>query len=364
MFFIPFIPNQLNTVILLSLTFLTLIFFFLNSTLSKSNRVVNNSSTLVADNSISFFLEITNIRVVLLFTMLSFFYFSNIRITSSFVLYNQLYINSFSMFITLFIYIIYFILVYLIYILYFYKQHVSLEYLYSIILYIHSSLYLYMSSTIYSFFFIIELIGVSTLLLFSSISINSTYEVNQHNNNNLSVSKPTKLVSSLFIQFWISFFSSITLILFLILSLYIWNTSYFYEINLLIESSIDNTTSSIHPLYKSFWCMLFIFSFFIKSGLSPFHTLKLDIYKGITLTTVYCYTLLYFTGTYMYFIYILLCLLPTILLYNYYLIILILLGCSFYLGVSLFSNKYLKVFLALSSVLNSLLILLIALPIM
>lgn len=201
MFFIPFIPNQLNTVILLSLTFLTLIFFFLNSTLSKSNRVVNNSSTLVADNSISFFLEITNIRVVLLFTMLSFFYFSNIRITSSFVLYNQLYINSFSMFITLFIYIIYFILVYLIYILYFYKQHVSLEYLYSIILYIHSSLYLYMSSTIYSFFFIIELIGVSTLLLFSSISINSTYEVNQHNNNNLSVSKPTKLVSSLFIQF-------------------------------------------------------------------------------------------------------------------------------------------------------------------
>lgn len=201
MFFIPFIPNQLNTVILLSLTFLTLIFFFLNSTLSKSNRVVNNSSTLVADNSISFFLEITNIRVVLLFTMLSFFYFSNIRITSSFVLYNQLYINSFSMFITLFIYIVYFILVYLIYILYFYKQHVSLEYLYSIILYIHSSLYLYMSSTIYSFFFIIELIGVSTLLLFSSISINSTYEVNQHNNNNLSVSKPTKLVSSLFIQF-------------------------------------------------------------------------------------------------------------------------------------------------------------------
>jgi hypothetical protein len=201
LFFIPFIPNQLNTVILLSLTFLTLIFFFLNSTLSKSNRVVNNSSTLVADNSISFFLEITNIRVVLLFTMLSFFYFSNIRITSSFVLYNQLYINSFSMFITLFIYIVYFILVYLIYILYFYKQHVSLEYLYSIILYIHSSLYLYMSSTIYSFFFIIELIGVSTLLLFSSISINSTYEVNQHNNNNLSVSKPTKLVSSLFIQF-------------------------------------------------------------------------------------------------------------------------------------------------------------------
>lgn len=201
MFFIPFIPNQLNTVILLSLTFLTLIFFFLNSTLSKSNRVVNNSSTLIADNSISFFLEITNIRVVLLFTMLSFFYFSNIRITSSFVLYNQLYINSFSMFITLFIYIVYFILVYLIYILYFYKQHVSLEYLYSIILYIHSSLYLYMSSTIYSFFFIIELIGVSTLLLFSSISINSTYEVNQHNNNNLSVSKPTKLVSSLFIQF-------------------------------------------------------------------------------------------------------------------------------------------------------------------
>lgn len=201
MFFIPFIPNQLNTVILLSLTFLTLIFFFLNSTLSKSNRVVNNSNTLVADNSISFFLEITNIRVVLLFTILSFFYFSNIRIISGFVLYNQLYINSFSMFITLFIYIIYFILVYLIYILYFYKQHVSLEYLYSIIIYIHSSLYLYMSSTIYSFFFIIELIGVSTLLLFSSISINSTYELNQHNNNNLSVSKPTKLVSSLFIQF-------------------------------------------------------------------------------------------------------------------------------------------------------------------
>jgi hypothetical protein len=364
LFFVPFLPNQTNIILILTFSLLTLIFFFLNSILGKSNRVISNNNTLVSDSSISFFLEITNIRVTLLSAALLLLYFSNFRVVAGFTLFNQLHVNSFNVFTTIFVLTFYFILIYFIYILYFYKQYVSLEYVYAITIYIYSSVYLYMSSTIYSFFFIIEVMGVSTLLLFSSISINSTSELNQSGNvdGTVVVTKPTKLASSLFIQFWISFFSSVALVLFLVLSLYMWNTSYFYEIDLLMQLFKDNTAKT-HPVYVSIWCLLFIFSFFAKSGISPFHILKLDIYKGITLSTVYCYTILYFVSTYMYFIYIILCLVPSIIVYNYYLIVLILLGCSVYLGISLFSNKYLKVFLALSSVLNSLLLLLIALPI-
>jgi hypothetical protein len=364
LFLVPYLSNQVNIILSLFIGLPTLILFFLNSTYNKSNKITNNNNSSIIDNSISSFNELTSIRVLLLSILVTLIVISNLRLVSSFNMFGQLFISSLCVYFITILLIVYLFLVYLFYLLFFYKQHLSLEYLYSICIYMYSSLYLYMSISIYSFFFIIEVMGVATILLFSSNSLTTPFgpETSSSSNYGIPYSKPTKLAASLFIQFWMSFFSSIMLILFLILSIYFWNTSNFNEINLILTlAKLDYT--HIHPLYVSLWDMLFVLAFFIKSGISPFHILKMDLYKGLSLSTVYCYTILYFVGIYIYFLYIIYYLLPHILHNNFYLLEFMLVISSFYLIITLFSSKYLKVFLALSSVLNSVLLLLISLPI-
>ena len=104
----------------------------------------------------------------------------------------------------------------------FYKLNLSLEYLYSLVIFFVMSPLLYLSSSIYSFFFILEVLGVLVVLLFSSLTSSGS----QKNAENSYVSDivspaPSRLITSLFTQFWISFFSTVLIVLFLIVSLFV-----------------------------------------------------------------------------------------------------------------------------------------------
>lgn len=181
-------------------------------------------SVLVKDYApVSYSNEISFSRATFIVFLISLFVLSGLRFISGFMFFEQLIINPFTRDILLVSLCLYTLLQYVTYLMSFYKVTFSLEYLYSLAIFFLVSPVLYLSSSLYSFFFLLEVLGVLIVLLFSSL----TYIGPKRDNNELSYSSntvnpaPAKLVISLFTQFWVSFFSSVLLVLFLILSLFV-----------------------------------------------------------------------------------------------------------------------------------------------
>ena len=135
----------------------------------------------------------------------------------------------------------------------------------------------------------------------------------------------------------------------------------YFELDVIISSSASSK-GSVHTFFIMLWDFLFIFGFFLKAGIAPFHLFKVEIYRGLTLFTVFMYTFLYFISFFLYFVYVVYALLPHILYYNFYILEVLVFYATLYLSMSLFSNRHIKTFLALSSILNSLILFAVALP--
>lgn len=135
----------------------------------------------------------------------------------------------------------------------------------------------------------------------------------------------------------------------------------YFELNTIISAS-GGSKGPAHTILIILWDSLFIFGFFLKAGIAPFHLFKVEIYRGLPFFTVFIYTFLYFISFFLYFIYVVYILLPHILYYNFYILELIIVYASLYLSASLFSNRHVKTFLALSSILNSLVLFAVIVP--
>lgn len=135
----------------------------------------------------------------------------------------------------------------------------------------------------------------------------------------------------------------------------------YFELDVIISSSASSK-GSVHTFFIMLWDFLFIFGFFLKAGIAPFHLFKVEIYRGLPFFTVFMYTFLYFISFFLYFIYVVYALLPHILYYNFYVLEILVVYATLYLSMSLFSNRHVKTFLALSSILNSLILFAVVLP--
>ena len=129
----------------------------------------------------------------------------------------------------------------------------------------------------------------------------------------------------------------------------------YFELNTIIMASRSESTP-VHTVFLILWDFLFIFGFFFKAGIAPLHLFKIEVYRGLPFFTVFLYTFLYFLSFFLYFLYVVYWLLPHILYYNFYILELLIIYAVLYLYASLFSNRHLKTFLALSSILNSLIL--------
>jgi len=118
----------------------------------------------------------------------------------------------------------------------------------------------------------------------------------------------------------------------------------------------DVKPGTAHSLFIILWDFLFILGFFLKSGLAPLHLFKIEIYRGLPFFTIFIYTFLYFLSFFLYFIYLVHWLMPHILFYNAYILEFFVAYGVLYLSMTLFSSRHTKTFLALSSILNSLVI--------
>lgn len=110
------------------------------------------------------------------------------------------------------------------------------------------------------------------------------------------------------------------------------------------------TTTNLNIRFILF---IFIFSVFIKMGITPFHLFKIEVYKGIPLLSIFFYTTYYFSIFFLFFLFFLSDFLGIFASMYYNLLTLIILGGSIYTLILIFDVNFLKAFFAYSTIINS-----------
>ncbi len=209
---------------------------------------------------------------------------------------------------------------------------------------------IFFSNNLYSFFFILE---VSVLYIFFQF-INNKLRLKLKNSiNNLNSVFIKNYIYLIFFNFWVSFFSSIFL-LYAIIYLTSLTGVLDYHLIQFIFSIIDDMNYFNNKFFISISMFLLFNSIFIKLGLTPIQLYKLEIYKSLSLNSILFYTIIYFFIFFLFFYF---------LFFNYFLnfknffihnlIFLIIFG-FIVLAIYLYEVNLLKVFLAYSTIINSL----------
>ncbi len=218
--------------------------------------------------------------------------------------------------------------------------------------------FLFFSNTFFSFIFFIEILSTLIFLLLSNASFSTTYYFNNINlnlHNYFNQTTPFFFIQSLMYFFWISLISSLNLFFFLILFYLKFLTFdwFFFEF---IFFYIINTGNFKEIAFIVFIWFNLIFSIFLKCGLAPLFFWKPLFFRGIPIHALLFYIIFYYFFILFFFIYFFLIYLND--LFYFFLginIVILLLGFLIILSI-LCESYYIKTFLALSSVLNTLFI--------
>ena len=228
---------------------------------------------------------------------------------------------------------------------------VTINFLYWIIL-------LFFSNTIFTVIFLIEVIGALLFLLIITSTFSTSFfyrNLNLNYGHLFQNSTPYSYLQSILYLFWISLISSLNLfvfILFLYLKLLTFDWYLIEHIFLYFLSS--NTFKDIFSLSLGWFIILFCV--FVKCGITPFYIWKPTFFKGIPVYTLFFYITFFYFHFYLFIINFLVIYLAEI--FYFYLAVFwlfILLGLIT-LIIIISESYYLKVFLAISSILNSLLV--------
>lgn len=217
---------------------------------------------------------------------------------------------------------------------------------------------LFFSNTFFTVIFLIELLSTLIFLLIITSTFSTTYYYNNLNlnlHNYFHSTTPFFFVQTLMYFFWISLISSLNLFFSLILFYINFLTLdwYFFEFIFYYLISIKQIKEFFFFLFIWF---NFLFCFFLKCGLVPFYFWKPTFFKGIPLHSLFFYITFYYFFIFLFFI--IFFLIYTNEIFYYFLLINILLlviGFTILLFI-LLEAYYIKTFLAISSILNTLFI--------
>lgn len=247
-----YISTQPVLIILLSTYSLWFSFFLVNKS-SSINKSIPTQSILVKntlpEGAYNKFImsrfSIVLLSNVFLITVL-------MRSVSSTLLYNQLELTHLNYSIILITLAVYILLMWSLNSLLLNNRGITSDYLFTLAnLFVFAPL-IYLSSNLFSFFFLLEVLSVLVFLKFTSLQMVKPF--NGANNTN-KVTKvvnpmPEKHVIALFTQYWISFFSSILFVFFILISLFLCNTTTYIELDNLLPHTLGGkgTSSSLFLL--------------------------------------------------------------------------------------------------------------------
>ena len=218
---------------------------------------------------------------------------------------------------------------------------------------------LFMSNSLITMIFIIEVLSALLFLLLVTSALSSVYyyrNLDFSSYNFFSSSLPSTFLQSIMYFFWVSLIGSLNLFLFVI---FLYQKLFSFDWFLLEYVFYYLITySSYKELYTLgiVWS-LFLFSIFTKCGIAPFFIWKPTFFKGIPLHTILFYVCSFYFSIFLFFIYFLTSYFHFLTYYFVYILVsLVIVGLIILLTI-LCETFFIKTFLAVSSILNSLLIL-------
>lgn len=217
-------------------------------------------------------------------------------------------------------------------------------------------IFLFYSNNIFTVIFFIEILStLITLLLITSV-FSSTYFYNNlslTSHSYFNQSTPFSFLQTLLFFFWISLISSLNLFLFLTLFYLKFLTFDWFTLESIFFYVIS--TSDLKSLFfvALVW-FNFLFCIFLKCGLVPFYFWKPIFFKGIPLHALFFYIFFFYFFIFYFFIYFLVIYLNELFYSNVFINLLILMLGLLLLVFIICESYYIKSFLAMSSILNTL----------
>ena len=215
------------------------------------------------------------------------------------------------------------------------------------------------SNNIFSFIFFLELLSAAITLLLVSSSFSSFHFYNSltfSKHSYFGISTPTAFLQTLMLFFWITLVSSLALFVFL-LAFYLKFLSFDLGLINVVFSFLVAVASLKSTLAMAFSWLLFLVCISIKCGLVPFYLWKPSFFKGMTLLSLFFYLYVYYFTVFLLFTYIVCLHLHELFVFYLYLVLFLIVVSTLGLASLLFESYYVKAFLALSSILNSTLVL-------
>ena len=217
---------------------------------------------------------------------------------------------------------------------------------------------LFLANTIFSTIFLIEVLSTLLFLLLITSVFSSTF---YYRNIDFSFGHifqqilPYIFIQSILFFFWVSLISSLNLFLFLLIIYSNLLTLDFFLIEYLFYYYTNiSSFKEIFTLGLSWFILLFCF--FLKCGITPFFIWKPSFFKGLPLYTIFFYICFFYFFLFLFIIYFITTYFILIFYYYSIIIILFILSGIFILLSIICESYYFKIFMAISSILNSLLV--------
>jgi len=216
--------------------------------------------------------------------------------------------------------------------------------------------FLFYANTFFTVVFFIEILSTLIFLLLITSTFSTTYYYNNLNlnlHNYFSPTTPLFYLQMLLYFFWISLISSLNLFFFLIL-FYLQFLTFDWFLFEFVFNYVANSLD-LKGLFSILviWLNL-LFCIFLKCGLVPFYFWKPVFFKGIPLHALMFYVTFFYFFIFLFFIYFFLIYTNEIFYYFIFINFLLLVAGILFLLIILCEAYYIKVFFAMSSILNTL----------
>lgn len=217
-------------------------------------------------------------------------------------------------------------------------------------------LFLFSVNNLFTFIFFIEILSTLIFLLLIVSTFSSTYfynnlDLNLH--NYFSTNTPTFFLQTLMYFFWISLITSLNLF-FAVILFYLKFSTFDWFIFEFVFFYIINLNNAKDVFFLFFLWFNFLFCIFLKCGLVPFFFWKPIFFKGMPLHALFFYIFFFYFFFLLFILYFFLLYTPEIFFFFSIINIFLLLIGFVMLFFILCEAYYVKTFLALSSILNTL----------
>ena len=215
---------------------------------------------------------------------------------------------------------------------------------------------LFMSNSIFTSIFIIEVLSTLIFLLIITSTFSTTFfyrNINFSHGHLFQQSTPQTYLQSILFFFWVSLISSLNLFLFcLFFYLKVLTLDWFLIEYVFVYLTTVSSLKDIVFIGMS-WFIL-IFCLYLKCGIAPLYIWKPTFFKGIPFHTIFFYICFFYFFLFVFIIHLLTSYFSEVFFfYSYVTTIFLMLGLVTLLFI-VCDSYYLKSFLAISSILNSL----------